>query len=233
MTEHQPMTDEPIMTGNIAALLEAFAKAQAEMGPAIKGAANSHFKSKYADIGSVLEAALPALNRHGLSLMQPPGWCDGKYANTWTILGHKDGGLIQVRSRIPLGRGTGPQGMGSALTYLRRYAAQGICSIPAVDDDGNFAQKHYKVAPPKPKAPAPPPAPKGDWHETWPDRHEAFLASADKLVIPDEGKTLMDTLKRLANTHGFNKTPAQMDEKEAELFLEGLLFANSTEEGYG
>ena len=43
------------MTSNIAAAL---AKAQAEMGKAIKESANPAFRSKYADLGNVMDACL-------------------------------------------------------------------------------------------------------------------------------------------------------------------------------
>jgi hypothetical protein len=34
---------------------------------------------------------------------------------------------------------TDPQGMGSAITYARRYGLQSACGIPSEDDDGNAA----------------------------------------------------------------------------------------------
>ena len=57
--------------GNPAQLGEMFAalsKAQSEIDPAKKRALNPHFKSRYADLSSCLDAVLPALNKHGLSL---------------------------------------------------------------------------------------------------------------------------------------------------------------------
>ena len=51
----------------------ALASAQINMGKALKQANNPHFRSKYADLGSVMDACLPALNEHGIAVIQPTG----------------------------------------------------------------------------------------------------------------------------------------------------------------
>ena len=53
-------------------LYAALAAAQADMGPALKDSTNPAFKSKYADLASVMTACLPALNAHGIAVIQPP-----------------------------------------------------------------------------------------------------------------------------------------------------------------
>lgn len=125
--------------GDVAALVAAIAKAQAAMPAATKSADNPHFKSKYADLGSVLECIVPALTNEGCALMQFPGWDHerGLVTMTTVVAGH--GGSVTSTAASPLGRGSGPQAVGSAITYLRRYAAQSILSLPAADDDGNAA----------------------------------------------------------------------------------------------
>jgi len=141
--------------GDVAALVAAIAKAQAAMPAATKTADNPHFKSKYADLGSVLECILPALNKEGCALMQFPGWDHerGLVTMTTVISGH--GGTITSTAASSLGRGSGPQAVGSAITYLRRYAAQSILSLPAADDDGNEAQLSGSIQRSTPSAPTP------------------------------------------------------------------------------
>ena len=48
----------------------ALASAQINMGKALKQANNPHFRSKYADLGSVMDACLPALNERGIAVIQ-------------------------------------------------------------------------------------------------------------------------------------------------------------------
>ena len=126
--------------GDVTALVAAIAKAQAAMPAAAKNKENTHFDNAYADLGSVLECIMPALNKEGCALMQFPGWDAerGLVTMTTVVAGH--GGNVTSTAASPLGRGSGPQAVGSAITYLRRYAAQSILSLPAVDDDANAAQ---------------------------------------------------------------------------------------------
>jgi len=138
---------EPAQLGE---LFGALARAQQEIDPAKKRSSNPHFKSKYADLTTVLDAILPALNENNLSLMQLVGETQDGYVTLTTILGHKNGAYVLALASCPLGRGGGPQGAGSGLTYLRRYAAQAIVGLGAEDDDGNTAQG--KKAKTKPKA---------------------------------------------------------------------------------
>ena len=53
-------------------LFQALAAAQAEMGPALKDSVNPAFKSRYADLASVMAACIPALSAHGIAVLQPP-----------------------------------------------------------------------------------------------------------------------------------------------------------------
>ena len=61
---------------SVSSIHASFIAAQAEFGAAVKGAVNPHFKSRYADLSAVLEAVLPALNKHGLGLLYRVHDCD-------------------------------------------------------------------------------------------------------------------------------------------------------------
>jgi hypothetical protein len=118
----------------------ALAAAQAEMGKAIKSAPNRHLGSKYADLGSVMDACLPALNANGISLTQPV--ISGEFGRSVdTILTHGET-ETSVQCSVPLILGKEDmQGLGSAMTYARRYGLMSMAGIAPEDDDGNAAAK--------------------------------------------------------------------------------------------
>jgi hypothetical protein len=122
---------------SIKSLAEAMAQAQGAMGAAIKGSSNVFFKSKYADLGSVIEAIKPHFAANGLSYVQFPVSGDNSVGVT-TRLMHSSGEWLEQDYYIPLGK-MDAQAAGSAITYARRYALQAIAGIPAEDDDGNAA----------------------------------------------------------------------------------------------
>lgn len=121
-------------------LIEAFLKAQKEMGNAVKGSNNPYFKSKYADLNSVREACTSILNNHGIVIMQPMVRIDGDdYVQT--ILLHESGEKIESFTKILCKSSNDPQAYGSGVTYARRYGLQSLVSLGAEDDDGNLATK--------------------------------------------------------------------------------------------
>jgi len=118
----------------------ALARAQMNMGKALKQSANPAFRSKYADLGNVMDACLPALNEAGIALIQPTGEDDhGRFVET--ILIHGESGE-SLSCRVPLIVAKNDmQGYGSAVTYARRYGLMAMAGIAPEDDDGNAAAK--------------------------------------------------------------------------------------------
>ena len=122
-------------------LIEGLAKAQGEFKPILKDTQNPFFKSKYADLATIIAATQPALSKHGLSVMQLPR-VDAHQARVKTILAHSSGQWVSTELMLPAAQGSkfDAQTVGSALTYARRYALQAILGVAAdVDDDGNAA----------------------------------------------------------------------------------------------
>jgi hypothetical protein len=116
-------------------LISALIKAKAEFQPIHKNKTNPHYKSQYADLDSVLDAVTPALNTHGLAIIQLVGIVDGKTVLE-THLYHESGEFS--KSVFPLPETSDPQKIGSALTYARRYSLCAILSVVADEDnDGN------------------------------------------------------------------------------------------------
>lgn len=119
----------------------ALIKAQQEMGTALKGASNPFFKSKYADLNSIREACIPALNNNGIAVLQPIVHIDGKNF-VKTLLLHESGESIEGLTEIIYSKQNDAQAQGSGITYARRYGLQSLCNVGAEDDDGNAASKN-------------------------------------------------------------------------------------------
>lgn len=116
----------------------ALAKAQGEMGAAAKDANNPHFKSRYADLASIMDACRGPLAKHGLAVTQLPGRGDDGSVQLTTILLHESGEhLGSTISARPAQEN--PQVVGSILTYLRRYALASVVGVVSDDDDGEAA----------------------------------------------------------------------------------------------
>lgn len=127
------------MSDAIDAIAKVLPKAQAAMGDVIKNANNPAFKTKYADLGAVIEAVVPALNQHGITLLQPASF-DGECARVATMLLHESGQWVRCTLAAPLQK-RDAQGIGSANTYLRRYGLQAMSGVAPEDDDGNSASQ--------------------------------------------------------------------------------------------
>jgi len=134
-------------TGLVAALIEA----QGEMESPKKTAMNPHFRSRYADLAGVLDACMGALRAHGLTVIQTVDTDErGDYLASELV---HVGGESRT-SRYPLRPvKADPQGLGSALTYARRYSVMALVGIAPEDDDGHAATNRERV--PDPPAPAP------------------------------------------------------------------------------
>lgn len=127
-----------------------------------KGADNPFFKSKYANLESVIEAAHGALEANGLAVMQGPGPMDGNCITLTTRLIHESGEWVETDFSLPAGK-MDPQAAGSAITYARRYSLMAMLNMPAVDDDGE-ASMPRTTKPGEPKNPNVSVHPEGpDW----------------------------------------------------------------------
>lgn len=127
---------------SIVKLAAALTAAQAAIQPAIKSSENPHFRSKYADLASIWDACREPLTKNGLSVVQMPvDASEGGRVALTTILIHNSGEFISSTVSTKLQQDTA-QGVGSALTYLRRYALSAMVGVVAdEDDDGNAASK--------------------------------------------------------------------------------------------
>ena len=137
---------------SIADLATSLAKAQSEMGAVHKDQDNPYFRSKFAGLSTVWEAVKPALTKNGLSIVQMPGSDERGYFVQTQLL-HNSGQWIRSTTYMKPAKAD-PQGIGSLISYARRYALQAMVMACPDDDDGEAAMG--RTAPQKPvEAPKP------------------------------------------------------------------------------
>jgi len=130
-------------------LAAAMLKFQTLVHPITKDATNPHFKKQYASLSGIKDTINDVLLECGLLVTQHPQ-PDGILE---TMIIHADSGQW-MRSKIEMPNQGGPQAVGSAITYARRYALSAILFLTTEDDDdGNSAQTKTQAA----KQPATPP----------------------------------------------------------------------------
>lgn len=144
---------------NIGKLVEALSKAQLNFKPIKKENANPFYKSKYADLSTLIDATRPALAAEGLSVIQTLRVVSGRAVEISTLLAHSSGEFLGHDLLLPAvqavkDRESGEyterfdaQTIGSASTYGRRYSYQSLLCIAAEeDDDGNAVSGQAKPA---------------------------------------------------------------------------------------
>ena len=125
----------------------ALAKAQAKMENVGKDATNPHFRSKYATLAGVLDEVRPKLAAHGISIWQSPVIVGDTNVGVVTRLLHESGQWLESTIHVATAK-FDAQGVGSVITYLRRYSLMAVAGVGPEDDDGNAA-----VAQPAPRRP--------------------------------------------------------------------------------
>ena len=151
--------------GDVGPLFEALAEAQGEFGTVVTDSVadvqgkdgKPGYKFAYAGLDVVLAAVRPALSKHGLAVMQV---FSGLGEDLTTILACGEA-RVEVTCGLPEWKGA--QGLGSAVTYMKRYQLLGLLGVaPSDDDDGNAADGHQasfqqkaRQTPPQPKPAAP------------------------------------------------------------------------------
>ncbi len=120
-------------------IASALAKAQGEMQHASLDGVNPHFKSKYATLAAVCNACKSALSQHEIAYVQYSHDCENG-VKVETIFYHSSGQWISGGIVFVPADKFNAHGLGSALTYARRYALSMACGIASEeDDDGNNA----------------------------------------------------------------------------------------------
>jgi hypothetical protein len=125
---------------SLANISAAMAKAFPEINNALKTKVNPHLRSKYADLGAVMDAVKPALQAHGLWFMQHTHERESAVCIE-TIIFHSSGEFISSGYvSVPVNKADA-QGFGSSMSYARRYSISACFGVSSEDDDGHAASK--------------------------------------------------------------------------------------------
>ena len=119
---------------NIADLASALAKAQSDMSNPKFDSKNPHFKSSYASLASVRNTVVPALTRHGLSLLQDVTTTENGVTCS-NLLMHESGQWIETQGITVFVDKQNAHGIGSATTYARRFSLMALVTVVGDDDD--------------------------------------------------------------------------------------------------
>jgi len=126
-------------------ITKALIEAQKKIKNAEKDSQNPHFRNNYASLESVLDSVKEIANSVGIVIVQTCGKdSEGHYVDTQLI--HDSGESISSKVYLVLDK-QNMQGLGSAITYGRRYSLAGLFAIGQDDDDGNAASDHKIKAP--------------------------------------------------------------------------------------
>lgn len=163
----------------ITKLMGALLTVQGQVEGVAKDSTNPHFRAKYASLEAVHEALRGPLQEAGLVVMQAPGeFMDGTLALTTFIAHAESGEWIKSTLQIPVGK-QDPQGAGSALSYAERYSLMALFCLPAVDDDGEAAQRPAQRQESRPaSSPAPRPEARPAKADESPDGIRARMLAA-------------------------------------------------------
>lgn len=108
----------------------------------LKGADNPFFKSKYVPLENVVSVIDEAIVETGLSYTQEVLSNDSGHIILETIIMHESGEYIVLEGATVKPTKQDPQGIGSAMTYARRYSLSSAFGVASdTDDDGNEASK--------------------------------------------------------------------------------------------
>lgn len=179
-----------LQSSDISKLIEALAKAQGDIDVAVYDSNNPHFKSRYASYEAIRKACVKPLSSNGLAVTHSLMMIDGKRIMI-TQLSHVSGQWMRSALYLPQEKET-PQGIGSSITYAKRYSLGALLAISSdEDDDGEACEKPHREDKPKPFSnfePREKPKTNGEYVLTW-GAHKGKSISD----IPDD---YIDYLKR-------------------------------------
>ena len=202
------MTEHANLTAALVAAQAAFGDVKKDKQVNVRTKEGKTYHYTYADLGTTLDAVMPALHANGLALVQPMEVREGK-AGIITRLMHTSGDTLEGWTPLS-GTMSTAQEMGSAITYARRYGLTALLCLAAEDDDGAAASK-------------PRPEPREQVNQQTGEIHTEGEAKADKPTDP----LLAGRKKMYATAKG--KPLEWSDEQIKEYLFEAFKVTSSKE----
>lgn len=154
-------------------LAEALVGAQSEFQAVPFDSVNPHFKNPFASMVSIVSSTKAILTKWGLAITHSMSGM-----TVVTTLMHKSGESISCTIPILLSK-QDMQGLGSAITYAKRYGMSAILNLVTdADDDGNQASKPNESPRANPEAAKTINNPKGFAPQTEPTGKRPAIKSA-------------------------------------------------------
>jgi hypothetical protein len=122
-------------SNEISNIAKALCEAQKKINHATKDSKNPHFKNDYASLESVIDATKASLLEQGITVVQS---VEGSTLET--RLQHSSGEYFESIINLLMTKND-MQGLGSSITYARRYQLAAMLNISQADDDGNAASQ--------------------------------------------------------------------------------------------
>lgn len=180
---------------SIAQIAPALVAAQGAFGPITKDGRNPAFKSRYATLDGIMAAVRPALVANGLAVVQGvihPETDGGKVTaiTVASTLIHSSGEWMETVVVVPVTK-SDAHGVGSAMSYGRRYGISALLALTTdEDDDGNAAARSPQRRQEAPAAPAPEPGRR--LHESVPETPREPMSLAKASAMTMKGQALGD-----------------------------------------
>lgn len=194
----------------IAAALVGF---NSEVSKIAKDASNPFFKNNYATLDNIIDEVRPILTKHGLNIMQFPS-SDGQTVSVTTYLLHTSGEFLESEPLSMKPVKSDPQGVGSCISYARRYSLQAFLSLnTGSDDDGNNASG--KQAEKKP-------APQKNTNAMTVRQKDEILKKATA-IAKKSGVEMKDVWTTVQQHFKFDKSLVQLTNSEASKVIEYLI----------
>lgn len=128
----------------ITEIAKALAKFQSEVSDPNRTKENAFLKSKYVTLDSLLQAVRPVLANNGLSFLQVP-FTGADVVSVTTMLLHESGEWLESDPfTLPLMK-KDPQGVGSVVTYARRYSLSSILGVAWDEDDDSQSNNETEL----------------------------------------------------------------------------------------
>lgn len=131
---------------NIQDIAKALSLAQSSIKPAYKDAVNPHFKCKFSTLASAWESIRIPITSQGLTILQDVTTQDKSCVSVTTRIVHTSGQWMEFGPLCIPSNKQDAQGIGSAISYAKRYSLCAAVGIVATedDDDAEIAQGRDK-----------------------------------------------------------------------------------------
>lgn len=133
-------------------LMTALCAAMGEMRDPVKRSQNPHFRSRFADLSEVLDCIEGPLHKHGLVFVQLLKPDSGGNLMLHSQVHHAASGEVLEAVAPIVAEKPGPQALGSAISYMRRYSAKAMFSLADADEDDDAERATHRPSQPQPAA---------------------------------------------------------------------------------